>query len=274
MPTEKTDQGITRRQLITTAAVGGAALVTGAVGGAAMTTTTLAEKELELIKLRALVGLYEQLEKVGIDAILATGMNIMRGAFEIVKTGVRLARDGIIAVETALKNFQAMLDNLRLAADAATRVLNELQQKFKTAESFVVAMLGTALPLVESITNFFNALVARIPFGIGQEIQRAINSLIDLIRGVPGVIDALLNQLLKPLRDLFFPAGANAQVKTSLFDPIINSLLTPLKKLLTDVETLLDKWEKDFTKPVQSALDQRAKIRKEIVAMRHDIGLA
>jgi hypothetical protein len=50
-------------------------------------------------------------------------------------------------------------------------------------------------------------------------------------------------------------------------------LLTPLKKLLTDLETFIDKWDKDFTKPVQNALDERAQVRKQIVAMRNDIGL-
>ena len=277
MTTEDTgtvQESVTRRQLITTAAVGSAALVVGAVGGTAVAGVSRAEAELELIKLRALVGLYENLEKIGIDAIIATGMNVVRGALDVVKTGVRLARDGVTAVETALKNFQTLLDNLRGAAELATRVLTELSQKFKDAESFVVSMLGTALPLAESIGNFFNALIQKIPFGIGTEIQRAINSLIELVRAIPTTLDTMLNQLLKPLRDLFFPATGSAQVKTNLFDPIINNLLTPLKKLLTDIETLLDKWEKDFTQPVQKALDDRAKIRKQIVAMRNDIGLA
>ncbi len=273
MTTTNLDAGVTRRQFITTAAVGGAALVAGAVGGAAATTASLADKEVELLKLRALVGLYENLEKIGIDSIIATGMNIVRGALDAVKTGVRLARDGVTAVETALKNFQTLIDNLRGAADLATRVLTELAQKVKDAETFVGGILGSARPLAESIANFFNELIKKIPFGVGAEISRAINALVDLIRVIPTVIDAILNQLLKPLRDLFFPATGNAMVKTTLFDPIINNLLTPLKKLLTDLETFIDKWDKDFTKPVQNALDERAQIRKQIVAMRNDIGL-
>ncbi len=270
---EKQHEGVTRRQLMTTAVVGGAALIAGAVGGTAATTAALAEKELELAKLRALVGLYENLEKVGIDAIIATGMNVLRGAFETVKTGVRLAREGITAAETALKNFQAMLDSLQSAVDLATRALTELARKLQAAESFVVTILGTALPLAEAIANFFNELIKKIPFGVGAEISRAISALIDLIRAVPATLDTLLTQLLKPLRDMFFPASGTATVRTNLFDPIINNLLTPLKKFLTDVETLLDKWEKEFTAPVQKALDERAQIRKQIVALRNDIGL-
>lgn len=273
MSPENPNEGVTRRQLITTAVVGSAGLVAGAVGGGALNTASRAEAELELVKLRALVGLYENLEKVGIDAIIATGMNVVKAGFEAVKTGVRLARDGVVAAENAIKNFQAMLDSLRGAVDTSAQVLTALSLKFKDAENFVVAMLGNAAPLAESIGNFFNSLIQKIPFGVGAEISRAINALIDLIRAIPATIDAMLNQLLKPLRDMFFPASGAAQVKTNLFDPITVNLLTPLKKFLTDTETLITKWENDFAAPVQKALDERAKIRKQIVALRNDIGL-
>lgn len=279
MTTENTetmvnDNGVTRRQLLITATVGGAALVAGAVGGTAITAGARTTAELELIKLRALVGLYEQLEKVGIDQIISTGMNVVRGALDAIKTGVRLARDGVTAAETALKNFQALVDNLRGVADTATVVLTDLSQKFQAAQALVVGVLGNAQPLADSIGNFFTELIKKIPFGIGDNFLRAINALTDLIRAIPATIDAMLNQLLKPLRDLFFPPSGTALMKTNLVDPISQNLLTPLKKFLTDVETFLDSWEKNFVQPVQGALDERAKVRKQIVAMRNDIGLA
>ncbi|MBI3537175.1 MAG: hypothetical protein HY070_06430, partial [Chloroflexi bacterium] len=132
------DNGITRRQLI----VGGVSFAAG-WGTAQVTQLPLnAQQQIELAKLRALVALYEQLEKVGVDAIIQTGMNIVRGALETVKGGVRLMRDGITAIETALKNFQAALDALKAAANIAGAVLDDLLQKFRLAEGFVVGALG------------------------------------------------------------------------------------------------------------------------------------
>ncbi len=271
--TDITADGITRRQLLLNATIGGAALAVGALGGAAVSgTATRAQVELELVKLRALVALYEQLEKVGIDAIVATGMNVVRGALDAVKAGARLARDGITAAENALKNFQALLTSLRGLADAAGRILADLSQKLQTAQTSVAAMLGAALPLAEAIANFFNSLIQKIPFGIGDDIRRAINALVDLIRALPATVDGLSNQFLKPLRDTFFPAAGDPAVQAVVVDPITQNLLTPLKKFLTDVETLAERWDKDFVKPTQDALDQRAKIRKQIVALRQDIG--
>lgn len=267
------ENGITRRQLIVTATIGGAGLLAGAVGGSAVTTASHTGAELELIKLRALVALYEQLEKVGIDAIVSAGMNVIRGALDAVKGGVRLARDGITTVETALKNFQAMLDSLQGMVEAAARTLADLSQKFKAAENLVVTTLGNAAPLADAIGNFFSSLIQKIPFGIGDDIQRALNALTDLIRAVPSTVDAMLTQLLKPLRDMFFPSAGTPQVKTNLTDPITQNLLTPLSKFLNDTDALMTSWDNDFVKPVQNALDERAKIRQQIVAMRNDIGL-
>jgi hypothetical protein len=160
------------------------------------------------------------------------------------------------------------LDGLRSAADGVARIVNDLAQRFRAAEGFVLAVLGTARPLAESIAAFFNALLEKIPFGIGEDIRRALNALIELIRAIPTTVDAVTTQLLKPLRDAFFPMTGDPAVKTNFLDPLVKNVLEPLKKLLSDIENLIDRWEKDFTKPVQAALDERAKIRKQIAEFR------
>jgi hypothetical protein len=271
----ETLEGITRRQLITTVAVGGAALAAGAVGGAVLGNTgTLARAESELQKLRALVALYEQLEQVGIDGIIGSAMNIIRTALDTIKTGVRLARDGMSAAENALKNLQALLDNLRGLTDGATAVLNDLSKKFQTAEALISAMLGAAQPVGESIVAFFNAILGKIPLGIGDDIRRTVTALVDLVRAISPTLDAVSNQLLKPLRVLFFPATGDAAVKLNLVDPLKQNLLAPLGKFLADVDSLLERWDTDFVAPVQAALDQRAGVRKQIALLRDEIGLA
>ena len=271
----KETTALTRRQLITTAAAGGAAIVVAGLGGAAVgSAMTTAQYEIELTKLRALVALYEQLEKVGIDAVIQTGMNVVRGALDALKGGVSLLRSGVTTAETALKNFQTMLDGLQSVTDAAGQVLNDLAQKSHAAEGLVIAVLGTALPLADSIAGFFNALLDKIPFGVGDNIRSAVKALTDLVRAIPSAIDTLTNQLLKTLQDNFFPASGNPAVKSSLIDPITNNLLQPLKKLLDDADTLVSRWETDFTQPVLTALDERSKIRQQIAQYKQQNGMA
>ena len=144
-------EGMTRRQLITTAVVGGAAVVVGAVGGAAVgNSMARPDYELELARMRTLVGLYEQLEKIGIDAIIGAGMTAVRGALDAVRSGLKLLRDGITTAESALKNFQTMLDSLRSATNGATLVLNDLSGKLRAAETVITSALGTAAAIPSS----------------------------------------------------------------------------------------------------------------------------
>ncbi len=264
-PPASPSNGMTRRQLLVAATAGGAALAAGAIGGGAVGAfATRAEYELELKKLQTLVALYTQLEKVGIDAVILTGMNLVGGTLNTVKAGTHLIRDGVATVQGALKAFQDKLDSLRQAAQGATQVLTDLQQKFLAAQALVGGALGSALSLTESIRNFFNSLIDKIPFGIGDKVRGAIDALVNLIRAIPTAIDAITSQLLKPLNDLFFAGNTKPAVQTGLFDPITNSLLKPLDQFLGNVETALTQWDTDFVKPVQGALEQRAQIRSQI----------
>ncbi len=268
-PPTTESNGMTRRQMLVAATAGGAALAAGALGGGAVgALATRAEYELELKKLQTLVALYEQLEKVGIDAVIVTGMNVVSGALNTVKAGTRLIRDGIATAQNALKAFQDMLDNLRKSTESATQVLSDLQQRFVSAQSVVGGALGTALSLTESIRNFFNSLIDKIPFGIGDNMRRAVDALVNLIRAVPSTVETLTAQLLKPLDDLFFAGNNKPAVQTSLFDPMTNSLLKPLDQFLGDVEAAINRWETDLAKPVQGALEQRGQIRSQIQEYR------
>ncbi len=270
---------LSRRQFLTTAAVGGLALTAAAVGGAVVgSQNAQSAAEAELAKTRArlakyeqAIALYEQLEKVGIDTLLATGMNIVRSAFDALRAGIQILRAGIATVENAFKNLLTLLDTLRSPADVVARALTELTQKFQAAESVIKAVVGTAQPLAEAIAGFFDSLLQKIPI-VGPEIRRATLALSELVRAIPMVIDAVTNQLLKPLRENFFPATGDPKIKLDLIEPTQKSLLDPLKKFLTDVETALARWENDFAKPVQAALDERAKIRKQIAEVYRDAG--
>jgi hypothetical protein len=231
---------------------------------------TQADYELELAKLRALVSMYEQLDNTGSDQTMASALNILRGALGAVQSGARLVRDGMTTAENALRALERMLDTLRTQTSHATQGLADLMQLFRTAESVVVAVLGSTLPLTDSVRNFFGTLVDKLPLGIGENIKRALDSLANLIRAIPTTVDTVTGQLLKPLADNFFPATGTAPVKTAVIDPITNNLLEPLKKTLDSLEALATSWDKDLSTPVQSAFDARQKIRDQIAAYRRE----
>lgn len=274
--TESGPGGITRRQLLIAATAGGATLAATAFGGAAVGSLATnaeslkiqAQYELELKKLRTLVGLYEGLERVGIDAIIQTGVNLVRGTLDAVRNGTRLLRNGITLSENGLKAFQQLLDALYPQLDRAGAGLTTLMSRYHAAEGVVIAVLGTALPLTESIRGFFNALVEKIPFGIGDNIKRSVDALVNLIQVIPATIESIDTDLLKPVRENLFPAGAASPAKATVVDSMTSNLLEPLRSFLDDIERLANSWDRDLAAPVQTALADRQKIRDQIAAYR------
>jgi hypothetical protein len=90
-------EGISRRQFVAGVAAGGATLLstnlaTGLVAGSLGTRAGQAvaelESEAELIKMRGLLSLYENLEQVGVDALLSTGIVILSASVEAVEKGI------------------------------------------------------------------------------------------------------------------------------------------------------------------------------------------
>lgn len=273
---ESESSGLTRRQLLIAATAGGATLAVAALGGAAAgslatsadSLKTQAQYELELSKLRTLVGLYEGLERVGIDAVIQTGVNLVRGALETVRNATRLIRDGVSAAEKTLKAFEQMMETLHPQVERAAKGLGDLMAKVHAAEAGVISVLGTALPLAESIRGFFNALLEKIPFGIGDNIKRSVDALVSLIQAIPATTETVSTDLLDPLTQNFFPAGGAFLAKATVVDSITANLLEPLSKFLDDVEKLANAWDRDLAAPVQSALNERQKIRDQIASYR------
>ncbi|MBI5305183.1 MAG: hypothetical protein HY868_23835 [Chloroflexi bacterium] len=266
MPNNPNDS-MTRRQLLIAAGAGAIGVAATAYGLTQTSDEARAQFERELNKLRTLIGLYEQMDRIGLDNILANGLSLMRGLFEALKTGIRLMRDGVTIAEKAWQGFQAALIALRTTVDRIAQMAGDLQQKFKAAEGLVVGAIGVALPLAESIASFFNSLLSKIPF-VGEDLRRTANSLVELVRAIPALIEAVTAQLLKQLNDLFFQPTGKARIDLTLIDPITVNLLEPLKKFLGDLDMLITKWEKEFVFPVQSALDERRAVKKQIAEYR------
>ncbi len=264
---DHSNDSMTRRQLLIAAGAGAIGVAATAYGLTQTSDETRAQFDKELSKLRSLIALYEQLDKIGLDNILANGLSMMRGLFDALKLGVKLMRDGVNAAENAWKSFQNTLLALRKTADQIGQMAGDLQKKFQAAERLVVSVIGTALPLAESIGNFFNSLLSKIPF-VGEDLRRAANGLVDLVRAIPALVEAVTAQLLKQLNDLFFQPTGKANIEQTLIDPITVNLLDPLKKFLGDLDMLVAKWEKDFVAPVQTALDERRVVRKQIAEYR------
>jgi hypothetical protein len=263
---------LSRRQAMAALGVGAVAL-TATHLGVAYEATQLAQQapsqqieelNAEIEKLKGLIALYENLERIGVDAVIDGALTVYKGFLDTLRGGVGLLQGGVGAAEGALGGFQNALALIHGALKAAEEAVANVAALFHNIESLLGDVTAPARPLLEQIRQFFDDLLSKIPFGVGDNIRRTINGIVGLVVAIPSMISSVSTGLLEPLRTGWFSDDAAKNIQGTLLDPITQQVLTPLKKFLGDVDQTLAHWENDVSTPVRAALDQRQLVRDQI----------
>ena len=282
-PAAETEKQLSRRQFLKGAAAGGAAGLAVAVGtGVAAWTVadaklqaTVETANAEIARLEGLVALYEDLEKVGLDAILATGMQALSLPLAAVESGAQALKSGLEWAEQALLSIQEALPSAQesiLWLEAQVSAVAEGLEKLETT-------LGTALnkairnPVGETVTDFANMLLNNLPFGLGDKFRDALTELADLLTSVDDLVAGVNTSFLEPLRERWFATEDGQGVEATFLTPLVENILDPLEAHLDTLASLADAWQQDLVAPTEQALAQREQIRQEIARYKEDHGL-
>jgi hypothetical protein len=236
-------------------------------------TEEIAKLRAELDRLRGLVVLYESLEKVGVDAVIAAGMNVVRGLLDTTRSGLAGLANGVSIIENLLAGFQSTFGVIRDGLTAVENSVKILANLIGDAQKFVGDVTSPVKPLAIQLKDFFDSLISKIPFGVGDNFKRAIDSLVTLLTEIPNSILVVNSQLIEPLRANWFSDSNAKNLQGALIDPITKNVLEPAKAQLKNFDQTLAQWEKDFRLPVQKALDQRADIRQQITDYKKKNGM-
>ncbi len=267
-----------RRRFLKGAAAGGVILATGALGGAggfkAGQSITRVEYELEITKLRTLLKLYQELEKVGIDALLETALKAVTLPLETVKKGLEAMKGAVGKAEEALSRLLSFLSRWRDLLKEGEEILSALASWMGEAGAAMVKTLGRVLPFAEAVIDFFARLLQKLPFGAGKAFGEALESIKTLLEKLPEAVDRVSRDVFRGLREDIFPGnGSRSRVEEEFSEPIKVGLLEPLKEFLENVAALVDSLEKDFAEPIETALAERTKIRQQIEEFRRQYNL-
>ncbi len=267
-----------RRKFLKKAATGGVILSLGALSGVggfkAGQTLTATEYELEIAKLRTLLKLYQELDKVGLDAILKTALKAIKMPLEAVKGGVKAIKEAIEKAEEALAKFLAFLARWREILKEGEKVLLVLGSGIEEAGKLMSGAIGKILPFAEAVIEFFAQLLRKLPFGAGRELGEALESIKNLLRELPENMGKISSGLIESLKEDIAPKGnGKAKAEEEFSEPIKTGLLEPLKKFLDDVNSLVESFEKDFSTPIEEALAKREEIRQQIEEFRRQYNI-
>lgn len=277
-PTARRD--LSRRQLLAVLGTGGIALVgtnvaTGLFAGSrgeqfgAMKANAAAE--IELVRLRGLVSLYENLERIGIDLIIRAAIGSLGLALGGLSGAAKVLRDAITFVDSTLKRFEASLPTIQDGLKAVESLAQGMGDRLNAIRNLVGEAAKPAQPLADALSGFLDGLLGLIPGGVGDGIRQGLTAIRDLLTRLPAALDTLQSQLLAPLRATWFREEAGVQA--GLFSPLRGRLLAPLNEFLTAFANLTDQWERELVTPVEQALREREEIRTQIADYRRQHNL-
>ncbi|HEM60861.1 MAG TPA: hypothetical protein ENO24_01080, partial [Chloroflexi bacterium] len=257
--------GISRRQMLAGAFAGGAALVstnlaTGLVAGSLGTRAGQAisqlESEAELIKLRGLLALYENLEQVGIDALLSAGMAAVSLSLGGLETAVTALEKGVDLVDKGVSVLERSFPTIRSGLSIVERLVEGLERRVRQLQDVMAEVQEMVSPLSDAVGSFFSSLVERIP-GVGPSIVDALDRISELVGSLPEAIGEIRDSLLEPLREEWFTDDEESGLKGRLLNPLQESLLEPLEEFLSDLADTIDEWQTELVAPLEGALIER-----------------
>ncbi len=272
-------EAITRRQLV----LGGASLVVGSLGGGALgaawgDTQGAARVQFradeEIRQLKGLISLYEELEKLGVDAVVSAGIAAVEKGLSTLRDGVLLLRKAVSLADAAVGSVEGAIPALRSGLAQAEGFVNQVRGQLGSIQDAVLAATGQLRPAADAVGSLLAELVSRIPFGVGERILEANRRTGELVAGLPGALDAVSRQLLAPLGTDWLSQEDGKGLKGLLLDPLRRNLLKPLGSFLDDVVTFLAGLEGSLITPAKTVLSDRGRVRQRITQYKASLGMA
>lgn len=255
---------LSRRKFLIGVGTGGVVLAGTAIGGGLLGS---ALNSPELLKLKALLALYEELEQIGIDALVSAALSTIGALLGALKTVAGLVSAGVKLVDNGLATFEQLFPVVRQALSLIEGLVAGLARLVRDVQQALADVTGITRPVSDAIGKFFSDLLDKIPFGVGANVRNLINQLVALVGMVPSFIESLNTQLITPLRRDWFTDDEKKGLKGNLLEPTRKNLLQPTINLLQELEKLSAEWEKTVT-PINRALAQRANIRNQIAEVQ------
>jgi hypothetical protein len=269
---------MTRRRFLQGALAGGVAGLAVGAGGSlvAWETGTAAglEAAAEAVKLKGLLALYENLETIGLDAIVSTGVAAVGLLLEGVESGSSVIKAGLDTVEGLLLEFEEAFPTIQAGIEWTEGVVSAFADKLQALEDAIEGVLEKAQPITNALGSFFNFVLDLLPFGYGDRVRVTLDRIDDIVTSIPEAVEGINAKLLEPLRRNWFSEEEGKGLKAGLIDPIVTGLLDPLEALLGKLAKLMGSWEEKLAGPVQKAISERDAIREQIAHHKAEEGLA
>jgi hypothetical protein len=234
--------------------------------------TALETANERLARSKELIGLYNQLDGVGLDNVVSVGLGVVGGALAGVAGPAGLLRDGLDAAHGLLTSFEQVLPNF----SAAMAWLGDQVVKIKVALWAVeTTAQQTANSTLSGVTAVFGGFVGfvldHLPFNIGANVRKTLSEVQNLLAGATAMSDQAADQVL--LKISHYVDDGPQGWKQTMITPLRTNTLAPAGQVLSAVSGASDAFVASLKDPANAALQQRQAVRDQIASFRSTHGI-
>lgn len=234
--------------------------------------TALSSANDRLSRSAELINLYNQLEGVGLDNVVAGGLGVLGGALASLGGPVGLLHDGVDAAHGLLTGFEQTLPDFNSAMAWLGQQVVNIRVALKAVELTAQQAANSSLSGVTAVFGGFVGFVLdHLPFNIGANVRKTLNEVQGLLAGVTAMADQAPEQVL--LKISHYVADGPQGWQQALIAPLRLNTLTPAGDVLTGVAGASDAFKTSLHEPATAALQQRQALREQIANFRAAHGL-
>jgi multidrug efflux pump subunit AcrA (membrane-fusion protein) len=219
-----------------------------------------------------LLGLYGQLEGVGLDGVVSNGLGVVSGALSGLAGPAGLLRDGINSAHGLLTGFEQVLPDFSSSmAWLGDQVVKLKVGLWAVETSAQQAANSTLTGLTAAFGGFVGFVLDHLPFNIGASVRSTLASVQSLLGGITTMTDQAADQVLLKISK-HVDDGPQGW-KQTLVTPLRDNTLAPASQVLAGIAGTSDTYHSSLKDPATTALQQRQALRDEIAAFRNAHGL-
>jgi hypothetical protein len=219
-----------------------------------------------------LINLYNQLDGVGLDNVVANGLGILDGALAGVAGPAGLLKNGLDSAHSLLTDFEQVLPNFSGAMAWLGNQVVKIKVALWAVETTAQQAANSTLSGVTAVFGGFVGFVLdHLPFNIGANVRKTLSEVQNLLAGVTAMSDQAADQVL--LKISHYVDDGPQGWKQTLVTPLRTNTLAPAGEVLAAVSGASEAYKTSLNDPAHAALQQRQVLRDQISAFRSTHGI-
>jgi hypothetical protein len=217
----------------------------------------------QLQEAQGLNGLWQALDDVNLDSIVAGALTLVGSALNTMMEVLAIVQTGIVAGQTALTKFIQGIPGARQGIQWLQQRVTALSNDLEWLEGQVEQTVEPAEPFLTVIEEFILWVLDRLPFVSSDDARAGLEAMKTVIGSLPDTVAGINTSVLNPMA-AWFGDDKSKSLTGTLVDPLQNQVLTPTKDLTAKVTSFKTTYQEEFASPATAALEQRTQIREQI----------